>query len=53
VHNPASAVDNDDAVQRTAAAGREAGTAGIQKLVMHACYGAVVSRDETLREKQE
>ena len=30
MHNPASAVDNDDTVQRTAVTGKEAGTAGIQ-----------------------
>jgi hypothetical protein len=49
VRNPASAVDNDDTVRRTAVVGREAGTADIQKLAMCACYGGGVSQDETGR----
>jgi len=49
VSKPASAVENDDAMQRTAVAGRETGTAGIQQFAMRASYGAVVSPEETPR----
>jgi hypothetical protein len=48
-HNPASAVDNDDAVQHTALAGREVMARIVQQFSIRPCYGAVVSQDATRR----
>ena len=48
-HNPASAVDNGNAVQRTKIAGREATAHNVQKPAKRPSCGPVVSQDETVR----